>query len=295
MYLVVSFGPGFRSLLSRQARASAARRVAVVVVVLWVAAGLILGTILAVLTDWLVELPVPRPRPGELLYATTFDAFNEEWDLFPGRDSAQISAVGDVDGGASNSELVIRHGSGALDEVIWSVLDRKFNDFDLRVTAHLVEGPLDQNQYGVIFRYRDENNFYIFRISADGYYSLSKIEGGVEEKISDWGTTEAIRRGVAPNRIRIVGEGDAFRFYVNDIWLPLCLKGENETSMWAGAEGPGVCLTDEPTMVFRDSTFTQGRIALAAGTFDGSEVAVAFDDLVIVGPDTVTSQQAPEE
>jgi len=295
MYLVVSFGPGFRSLLSRQARASAARRVAVVVVVLWVAVGLILGTILAVLTDWLVELPVPRPGPGELLYATTFDAFNEEWDLFPGRDSAQIAEVEGVDGTVSNSELVIRHGSGALDEVIWSVLDRKFNDFDLRVTAHLVEGPLAQNQYGVIFRYRDENNFYIFRISADGYYSLSKIEGGIEEKISDWGTTEAIRQGIAPNRIRIIGEGDVFRFYVNDVWLPLCLKGENETSMWAGAERSGVCLTDEPTKVFRDDTFAQGRIALAAGTFDGSEVAVAFDDLVIVGPDIVPSQQTPEE
>ncbi len=30
---------------------------------------------------------------------------------------------------------------------------RKFSDLDLRVTARLVDGPVDQNQFGVVFRY----------------------------------------------------------------------------------------------------------------------------------------------
>jgi hypothetical protein len=64
--------------------------------------------------------------------------------------------------------------------------------------------------------------------------------------------------------------------------MPLCLKGENKNSMWIG---PGECLTDELRYVYRDSAFKQGRIALAAGTIYGSEVQVAFDDLVVVGPD----------
>jgi hypothetical protein len=184
--------------------------------------------------------------------------------------------------------LVVEYGSGAPDEVVWSVLDRKFSDFDLRVTAHLLKGPVDQNQFGVVFRYRDESNFYIFRISADGYYSLGRVRDGVQEKISDWGVTDLIHQGTVPNEIRVVGYGDAFRFFINGQPAPLCLKGENETSMWANWEGPGICYTAEPTVVFHDSAFAQGRIGLAAGTIDGSEVTVAFDDVIVTGPDPQT-------
>jgi len=260
--------------------------------VLWALVLLGLGVTLGVLTDWLYELPVPHPAPDELLYASTFDAFNDEWDIFPGRDSAQIVALGELDpelaaqavGWLDGAVLQVKYGSGASEEVIWSALNRKFSDFDLRVTAQLAEGPDDQNQFGVIFRYRDPDNFYIFRITADGYYSLVKVQDGVQEKISDWGISEAIRQGNAPNVIRVVGQGETFRFYVNGEPLPLCLRGENETSMWATWEGPGVCYTDEPRPLFRDGTFAQGKIALAAGTIDGSAVSVLFDDVVIVGP-----------
>jgi hypothetical protein len=253
-------------------------------------AALGLGLGLGVATGWLYELPVPRPQPGELLYATSFDAFNDEWDLYPGRDSAQVEAVTGAAAGAaaapeSDLALVIRYGAGTPDEVVWSALDRKFSDFDLRVTARLLDGPFDQNQYCVAFRYRDEHNFYLFCITADGYYSLRKVRGGVQEKISDWGMTSAIRLGHAPNEMRVIGQGDEFRFFVNGEPLLLCLKGDNQTSMWAYGEGQGVCLTDEPTNLFRDPAYAQGRIALAAGTIDGSAVTVAFDDLTIVGPD----------
>ncbi len=70
--------------------------------------------------------------------------------------------------------LWIKYGSGLSDEVVWSTLDRKFSDLDLRVTMQQIAGPVDENQYGVVFRYRDAENFYVFRITSDGYYSLAK-------------------------------------------------------------------------------------------------------------------------
>ncbi len=255
----------------------------------WLVLTVGLGGALGVMTDWLYEIPVPRPEPGDLLYATSFDDFNDEWDIFPGRDAAQIvsaeslSLVG-VD--AANAPLagdvlLIKHGSGVPDEVIWSSLDRKFSDLDLRVTTRLIAGPVDQNQFGVIFRYRDAENFYVFNITGDGYYLLKKVTGGVQETISDWVTSDAIIQGEAANVVRVVARGDEFRFYVNGQAMPLCMKGENKNSMWTS---PGVCFTDELRYVYRDAAFDQGRVALAAGTIDGSEVQVAFDDLVIVGP-----------
>jgi hypothetical protein len=264
---------------------------------LWLVVMIGLGAVLGVLTDWLYEIPVAKPEPGQLLYATSFDAFNDEWDLYPGRDSAQIVGAGDLttdgtDGPVmplTGNVLAIKYGSGLSDQVVWSTLNRKFSDFDLRVTAELIDGPVDQNQYGVIFRYRDPQNFYVFRITSDGYYLLAKVENGIQDKVSDWGQMDAIRQGSATaNEVRVIARGDAFTFFVNGQTVPLCLKGENRFSMW---QGPGVCVQGgELTTVYRDSTFKQGRIALTAGTIDGSDVEVAFDDLIIVGPEATQPQ-----
>jgi hypothetical protein len=257
---------------------------------LWLVVMIGLGVELGVSTDWLYEIPVPKPEPSQLLYATSFDAFNDEWDVYPGRDSAQIVPAGDLVSASSavtplsGTVLAINYGSGSSDQVVWSTLDRKFSDFDLRVTTQLIAGPVDQNQYGVIFRYRDTQNFYVFRITSDGYYLLAKVENGIQDKVSDWGQTDAIRQGSdAANEVRIIARGDEFRFFVNGQPAPLCLKGQNRFSMW---RGPGVCVEGgELTDVFRDAAFRQGRVALTAGTIDGSDIEVAFDDLVIVGPE----------
>jgi hypothetical protein len=262
---------------------------------LWLVVMIGLGVALGVVTDWLYEIPVPKPKPGQLLYATSFDAFNDEWDLYPGRDSAQIVPAGDLVYTSSavtplsGNVLAIKYGTGIHDQVVWSALDRKFSDFDLRVTTQLIAGPVDQNQYGVIFRYRDPRNFYVFRITSDGYYLLAKVENGIQATISDWGQMDVIRQGSdAANEVRIVARGDEFRFFVNSQPVPLCLKGQNRFSMW---REPGVCVEGgELTNVYRDSAFRQGRVALTAGTIDGSDIEVAFDDLVIVGPEATEEQ-----
>jgi hypothetical protein len=264
---------------------------------LWLVVMIGLGVALGVLTDWLYEIPVPKPEPGQLLYATSFDAFNDEWDLYPGRDSAQIVPASSLESlGASSAVtplsgdvLAIKYGSGSRDQAVWSTLDRKFSDFDLRVTTQLIAGPVDQSQYGVIFRYRDLQDLYAFFITSDGYYSLAKRENGTWDDVSVWGQTDAIRQGSdAANEVRVIARGDEFRFFVNGQPVPLCLKGENRFSMW---QGPGVCVEGgELTTVYRDSAFKQGRIALAVGTIDGSDIEVAFDDLVIVGPEATEAQ-----
>ncbi|HVO71039.1 MAG TPA: hypothetical protein VMT24_13395 [Aggregatilineaceae bacterium] len=293
-YIIATYWEGLREVCAneRPMRYAALRHIRRFSIGVWVILMIALGLTLGVLTDWVYEVPVSTPAPGQFLYATTFDAFNDEWDIYPGRDSAEIAgsetlSLTSIDipvAALSGNALAITYGSGMADELVWSTLSRKFNDIDLRVTTRQISGPTDQSQYGVIFRYRNATNFYIFRISSDGYYLLAKVKDGVQEKISDWGVSEAIHQGQAANEIRIVARGDEFRFYVNGQPMPLCLKGTNETSMWASWEGPGICYTDKLTYVYTDNSFKQGRVALAAGTIDGSAVAVAFDDLLMVGP-----------
>lgn len=268
------------------------RRVQIAGLVLWSLLLVGLGVTLAVLTDW-IELPVSTPAPGELLYATTFDAFGDEWSIYGGRDSAQIVQAGDLALVASDTDpvtggmLVVSYGSPTLNESVFSVLDRKFNDIDLRVTARQVSGPVD-NQYGVLFRYRDLDNYYGFLISSNGYYALVKDKDGVLEFVSNWGLSDVIRQGEAANEIRVVARGDGFRFFVNGQPMPLCLRGQNLMSMWDESQGPGVCFEGgEMTYVYRDDDFKQGRVALAAGSSVdlSSEIVIGFDDLVIIGPE----------
>lgn len=252
-----------------------------------------LGVTLGIVTDELYEWPIDQPDPGELLYATMFDDFNDEWDIFTGRDAAETvpadqlglttgaGAYHPVDGSA----LAVTYSAVESQKVLWSTLNRKFRDMDFRVTTQRVSGPLD-NQLGVMFRYQDEEHFLLFRISSDGYYSLEKVQGDSQETISEWGLSDIVRQENAANTIRIVARGDTFWFFINGQPAPLCLKGEYENSDWNLFE-PGVCDTSEPTYVYHDDTFRQGRIALAAGSSSdlSAPVVIAFDDVLIVGPE----------
>jgi|GEM_PF-884657 len=254
--------------------------------VLWLVVVLALGAALGVLTDWLYEIPVSQPEPGKLLYATSFDDLNDEWDIYPGRDSASIELLPDASGSVEGSALVVKYGSPYTNSAVFSSLDRKFNDMDLRVTAQPLSGPTD-NQYGVVFRYRDNENYYGFFLSSDGRYTLAKAKDGELTFISEWGLSDVIHQGYTANEIRVIAQGDEFRFFVNGQPIPLCLHGANTFSMWNGYAGANYCYTDALSYVFRDDDFTQGRVGLATGTSGdvSDDVRVAFDDLILVGPD----------
>lgn len=294
IYAVILTLPGARRVIHRDLFAEGRRTIwgwaGAIAFGVWIAL-LIAGAIaLAVLTD-VIELPVDAPEPGALLYATAFESAidAQEWDLYEGRDAAQIveaAALADEDvRGLQGQALVITHGSPISQEVIFSALDRTFTDMDLRVTAREISGP-DDNQYGVVFRFHDHDNYYAFFISGDGYYSLVKRENGVLRDISTWGESSAIALGQETNAIRIVAQDDSFQFYVNGELMPLCLAGENAFSMWNPATGE--CATSDLVTVFRDADFSQGGIALAAGTsIDlSAPVVIAFDDLTITGPES---------
>ena len=215
---------------------------------------------------------VPVPRAGELLYVTTFDAFNEDWQQYEGRLSAQVTTDG------QNAAMQI-----TVDDVregAFTLLDRMFSDFDLIVEARQTAGPEDLNApgFGVIFRHQNNDNFYSFLISSDGYYQVSRRRGGVDEALSDWAETPLIHPGQAANTIRVIAQGHTFEFFINDEQVPLCL------TLWNPAV-PGECIDSEPVMQLVDDTFPpQGRIGLGARSFDQGGVMVAFDNLLVCGP-----------
>ncbi len=275
----------------------------------------VIGLVYAVLTD-IIELELDDVPEGDLIYLSTFDSFNDEWDIERATDSYTSAIIEPDDNG--NLRLVMTMTPDA-DQGIFTLLNRKVRNFDLRVTTtQLASDPFHDNVYGIIFGYRDDETFYQFQISGDGYYRLLKISpnsddseaGTTETEISTWRGTTApdedfefnntnptlIRPGSynpinteydTRNEIRVVVRQQQFSFFINGEPVPLCLKGSRGNSMWVG-EG---CVEGNVfTYTFKDGDYRQGQIGFLINRTARSDpnypVSIAFDNIVLVGPPT---------
>lgn len=136
--------------------------------------------------------------------------------------------------------------------------DEIFSDLILDVEATQV-GGVAGGSYGVLLRMVAPQQFYRFEITSGGEYVVERHNGpGEWERLTDgWQTAPAIRRGLnETNQLRVAATGGTFSFYVNETLLTQVVDRRYET----------------------------GAIALDAGTFNQSEVQVAFDNVVIQAP-----------
>jgi hypothetical protein len=223
---------------------------------LWISVAGVLAALLcaclAVLAIWVASrsttTPVPTETsfvPGALLYEDDFEDPGSGWDVYNDGDTQAIYSGGEY-------RLAIYTDN----YVVWTTPEPALDlsDFVIEVEARQVEGPLDNN-LGLLVRYQeDDDSFYWFQISSDGYFSVDLHEGGDWVSLVGWEASSAIEQGLdATNRLRLVCRGNEFRFYVND----------------------------SPLTSLVDHTYTTGNIGLAAGTFDEPGVVVLFDNLQV--------------
>jgi hypothetical protein len=133
----------------------------------------------------------------------------------------------------------------------WSELESEASDFYAEVATYHLDGPLD-NELGMLFRYADDDNFYFFAVTSDGYYRLDQQVDGEWVTVIDWQASDAINTGEGSyNLVGLLTEGTSVTLLVNDTVL------ESVTI----DSGPGAGL------------------ALGVGTFDDGGVEIAFEDL----------------
>jgi len=134
--------------------------------------------------------------------------------------------------------------------------NQHFTDFTLELETKLVGGT-DNNWHMVICRYQDSDNFYSFRTSGDGYYSMSKMVNGNWIALASVAYSSYINRGVeAVNLIHIE---------CIDSNLSLSVNGH---LLWEGV----------------DATFADGDVVLATEALAGTFTEVAFDNIVVSEP-----------
>lgn len=252
---------------------------------------------------------VVRGEPGDVLYAAGFDGFSDEWQQYEGRQSAQVT-----DG-------VLRMSIDDSD-VIYSATQPYFADLDLTVTARAVEGDVN-NAFGVAFRLLEPSNdcqmplrilcdvadssglfgtglnllfrqpeestgYYMFLISSDGFYSIwrntEEDPGG--RAISTWIPREdIINTGLeAENEIRVLAQGDAYRFFINGTQVELCIPDDpaGQSTYYSLTEE---CIEGQMQPVLEDDTFPIGRVALVIDSVSSQPgFAIEFDNLIITSP-----------
>lgn len=186
-----------------------------------------------------------QPTPRIVIYQDDFTDPDSGWDVYDEEDTL-----------AQYSDGEYRVGVYRTDYVAWGnpSLEREFADFTVEADARQVEGPLGSN-FGLLVRYQPDNeNFYWFEISSDGYYSVDLLRDGQWVTLVDWDTSDAIRQGLgATNHLQVECAGSQFRFSVNGSLL----------------------------VTVTDSAFPSGNIGLAAGTFDEPGTVVHFDNIVV--------------
>lgn len=216
---------------------------------------------------------VVSPDAGAVLYATTFTdgRFAEHW-------SAQDRRGGTIS--FDDHALRLTFDEFVPSQSLLRSINRyPFSDFDLQVTAQALTGPLD-NSFGIVFRQLDDQTYYLFYISSDGYYSVWRETPAERFALSTWIPTEAINQGAdgsTTNTLRVVAEGNIFRFFVNDEPLQLCIPDLPDGESTYTTE----CVdgTMQPTL--SDDTIPYGRIGVAIETLRDGGMTVQFDDVLL--------------
>jgi hypothetical protein len=183
----------------------------------------------------------------DVLMVDNFDDPLSGWKVWVGEDGSSIDY--------SNSALRIYVNKAQFD--YWSVAGKNYSDVHLESDVTKGDGP-DDNDFGLICRYQDQDNFYAFVISSDGYAGIVKVKEGNYQVLSGdmLQYSEVIHRGSASNRLKVICAGTVLSFSVNG------------TKLFE--------LTDED--------FSSGDVGLIAGAYDTPGVEVLFENFAALNP-----------
>lgn len=184
--------------------------------------------------------PTPASTGGLLLY----EDFSDPRESALTAEGDQISRSDFADGGYT---IAITD----TEMIAWSLTNRTYSDMTIEADATFTPGSDALVAAGLIFNYQDDQNFYLFSVSNDGYYALELLSGDEWQTLIDW--TESDLIGPAHNALRVEVKGGRITLRVNGDLLEA---------------------TD-------DSSLRAGDAGLAVSSFDTGHVQVHFDNLLI--------------
>lgn len=132
----------------------------------------------------------------------------------------------------------------------WAIADQPAADFDVELDIRSLIASEDVG-YGLLYRYQNQDNYYLFAIGGDGYYTIAIVQDGELTPLRSWQQWPHIRRGNASNRLRVRCQGTLCRFHING----------------------------EFTAQIEDSTFLAGSLGLWVQSFSDAAADVVFEQV----------------
>ncbi|MHB1294575.1 MAG: zinc-ribbon domain-containing protein [Anaerolineae bacterium] len=178
---------------------------------------------------------------GALLYSDDFSDSESGWDYW----QAEESSIW-YEGERYHVQV------DKVDWMAWGNPYQSFEDCVVEVEASYVDGPED-NDYGMILRYMDNDNFYRYEISTDGYYRFDLMQDNAWTSLIEWTESSLINTGDATNVMAAVCDGNTFTFYINGVEVDS----------------------------YTDDNYPSGDVGLTAGTLEETGVHIAFDNIKV--------------
>jgi hypothetical protein len=141
---------------------------------------------------------------------------------------------------------------------LWANPGKSFSDTQTEVDATVVGGPED-NDFGLLCRYSDTDNYYFAIVASDGYFGFGKVVSGEQTLLGEDAslyTTDLVNSGSTLNHLRFDCTGSTLTLYIN------------------GTQAGSV----------EDSDLASGDVGLIAGTFDTAGVEIEFDNFNVIQP-----------
>jgi len=187
------------------------------------------------------------PLQGKnVMLSDDFSPPNAAWTLF---DTPEGSAY------VQQGELYIEDRGQGIG-IYTQLMNHTWEDVLISMRVRQVEGS-QNNWMGLTCRQQDEENYYLFAISADGYYLILKMEEGMRTRLAGPAKSTIISPGKETNQLEVSCEGST---------LALSVNGQKLATR-------------------TDGSFTGGNVALFADAVEGgSMTTAAFDAFVISEP-----------
>ncbi len=194
-------------------------------------------------TNTPTDTPTASPTP-DFLYSEDFDDPDSGW--YEAEDDVVLFEYSD--GGYRMKVKTPRIIARTL-----SPEEADYSDVKIEVDGTKIGGP-KHSELGLIARYVDKNNFYVFLISTDGMAQIQKKENGTYSGISSKSmkSVDGINADTL-NHIVAVCDGDKLELYANG-------------NLVASAT---------------DDSFREGQIGLVVGTADLGGADILFDNLFV--------------
>jgi hypothetical protein len=183
---------------------------------------------------------------SDVLFQDDFSNTSSGWDKY-------TDATGSTDYVDGTYQIYVND----VNYDLWANPGKTFTDVIVEVDATKVSGP-ENNDFGVICRYQDSENYYFGFLASDGYYSIGKVVANEQSLFEEGGMapTTAVKAGNVSNHVRMDCVGSKLSLYVN-----------------------GTLLSE-----VEDTNLTSGDVGLIAGTFEEAGTKISFDNFVVRKP-----------